>query len=321
MLKLIHSQSDLTSMNVPINMEAMIKGILIRITGMNAAAVLLKGDVGRLQLLRNGQIIVDAGADYIHSLDDHIGGYNNFVSGVGGGGGVEAEDTNYAIYIPCRFFDDNVMLIQPQDNVHLRCTFNSNLNTKITSAGLIEVYLDLEVGVQKYILNLHQFSLTIAGASTRPFTIDTEPNILMALCSATVSSVITLVGSNITDLGVEIGNNKADYSLGALVDSTTFEWEHEASYLLSAVAYAAKGDLTSRLNDIIECKFTVSGASAPEFLILSAKFENDSLGKTISMQRARLTTGLAFKAAQPSITSKETVAVVKRMSGITGARG
>lgn len=318
MLKLIHSQSDLTSMNIPINLNAMVKGILIRISGMNSAAAIVKGDIGRIQVLRGGSTIVDAGADFLYSLNQHIGGYCNFVSGIAGGGGVEAEDTNYSIYIPCRYYDDNVMLIKPEDKMNIRCNFNANLDTRITSAGLVEVFLDLELGIQKYVLNIHQFSETIAGASTRPQSYDAEPNILMCLVSATVSSVLTLVGSNLTDLNVEIGNEKGVYSLGSLVDITTFEFEHEASYLISAIPFASKGDITTRLHDIISLNFVTSGACNPEIMLITAAFENETFARTVSLQRKRLTDRMAHISKMSSPVAKETVAVVRRLSGVTG---
>lgn len=287
-LKRVYSNSNLASLRVNINEEVAIKGIGIRISGTAGATAPVVGDVGRLQYIKNGVTLVDCGFDSLLAFNDIMGGTPN------------RESTNSGVvdlyaYIPRRYLDNNVEHIVPSDNAQIQCTFGANLATRIASGGLVEVYLDLEKGVQLYDLMIRQYSTTISGASTTPIPID-QPNLAFIGLSATVSSVFTLTGSNITQVSYEIGGLSGDASLGALQDNTSFQFNIEnlagtaslVPYELMAALYTAAGDVTSKLFDNLRVGITTSGASVAELFAVGALFNEARLEQTMQKQRARL---------------------------------
>jgi hypothetical protein len=288
MLKRIYEDSSLTSLFAVINEEISFKGIAIRITGTAGATAPVVGDVGRIQYFKKGVAIVDAGFDTLLAFGDLIGGTPN------------RESTNSGVvdlfaYIPRRYLDKNVEHVVPSDNAQIKCTFNANLATRIASAGKVEVYLDIERGVQNYDLVMRQYSDSVSGASVRPMAID-QPNIFFVGSSATVSAVLTLTGSNITQYAVEIGGVQGDCTVGAAQDNTTFQFNIEnlvgtaslVPYELMAALYVGDGDITSKLYDNVRVLITTSGASSPELLIASALFDNDRLNASAGKQKARV---------------------------------
>ncbi len=288
LLKTIYDDSSLASLFAVINEDVSFKGIIVRITGTNGVTAATLADVGRIQYIKNGQVLVDAGYDMLNYLGDIIGGIPNRETTASGA-------LDFFTYIPRRLFDDNVEHVSPTDNAQIKCTFGSNLATRVASAGKVEVLLDLERGVQKYDLALRQYSDSVSGAQTRPWPIE-QPNIILAALSATVSGALTLTGSNISRVFTEVGGLAADASIGALQDNTTAQFGLEditataanLPWPYAAVLYAANGDITSRLYDSLRTVLTTSGASSPELLIASALFDNDKFVDSANKQRARL---------------------------------
>lgn len=304
MLKRIYEDSSLVQLFASINESVSFKGIAIRITGTNGGTAATLGDVGRIQYIKRGVTIIDAGFDALHALCNVLGGFPNNTS-------TTSSTLDFFLYIPRRFNDNNVELVIPSDDAQIKCTFNSNLNTRVASAGKVEVYLDLEEGTQRYDLAIRQYSESIAGASTKPVAYE-QPNILMIGFGATVSAVFTTVGCNITQLTAQIGAQVADFSLGALTDNTQAQFNLEASWLLMGVPYFANGDINSRLSDNLRLGITTSGASTPETLLISALFDNDRLTMSRNAQISSLKSKLANKAAKRDMA---TVAVVQRAVG------
>lgn len=280
MLERIHEDSNLNSMHVVIHEEVFFKGIALRISGTNGATPVALADIGRLQYFKGGEAIIDADFDMLHAMGHIIMG-NPFDNSTGSG------DLDFFLYIPRRLFDRNVDHVLPSDNAQIKITFGSNLATRVASGGLVEVYLDRELGTQRYDLVMRQYSESIAGASTYPWSLS-QPNILMAALSARVSGVLTTVGSNITQLTCQVGDQNSDLSLGALVAYTNAIRELDSDYALATLPFVAQGDITSGLLDSIRVSITTGGASTPELMIVSALFDNARLNMSASQQLARL---------------------------------
>jgi hypothetical protein len=142
---------------------------------------------------------------------------------------------------------------------------------------------------------IRQYSDSVSGASVRPFAVD-QPNIMFVGLSATVSSVLTLTGSNITQVQYEIGGMSGDATIGAVQDNTTFQFNIEnlvgtatlVPYELMGCVYVANGDITSRLYDNIRLLVTTSGASSPEVLVCSASFDEERYVQSTNKQKARV---------------------------------
>lgn len=315
-LKRIYEDSSLTSLFAVINEEVDFKGIAIRITGTAGATAPTVGDVGRIQYIKRGVTIVDAGFDALLAFGDLVGGTPN------------RESTNSGVvdlyaYIPRRYLDDNVEHVVPSDNAQIKAVFNANLNTRIASGGKVEVYLDLEKGVQKYDLLIRQYSDSVAGASVRPFAVD-QPNIIFAGISATVSAVFTLTGSNVTQVSYEIGGLVGDASLGALQDNTTFQFNIEnlvgtaslVPYDLMACVYVANGDVTARLYDNLAMRVTTSGAASLEFFVVSAMFDEKRHEDSVNKQRSRMLDITQRKAQRGDVSTVTTLKQIAASSSV-----
>jgi hypothetical protein len=317
LLKRIYTSSSLTQLFAQINEEVMFKGIAIRISGVAGSTPPAVGDVGRIQYIKKGITMIDCGFDSILSFNDLMSGAPNNESTASG-------VVDFFGYIPRRYLDDNVETVVPADNAQLKCTFTSNLASYIASGGLVEVYLDLDYGVQKYDLVMRQYSDSVSGASNRPFAID-QPNIIFAGLSATVSSVLTLTGSNISSITGSIGGQSLDVSIGALMDNTSFQFNVEnlagtvslLPYTLMAALYTASGDITSRLFDNLAVTVTTSGASSPELLVVSALFNKDRYEQTVNKQRARVLDVTQSKAQKGDAQTIETLKKIANVSAVT----
>lgn len=306
MLERIYEDSNLNSLHVVLHEENSFKGIAIRISGVNGATAVELEDVGRLQYFKGGEALIDADFDMLHSMG-HILMGNPFDNSTASGA------LDYFLYIPRRLFDDNVDHVVPSDNAQIKCTFGANLATRIASGGVVEVYLDRELGIQKYDLVMRQYSETIGGTSTFPWSLS-QPNIMMAALSARVSGVLTTVGSNISQITVQVGDQHSDLSLGALVAYTNAIRELEADYLIAALPFVAQGDITAGLQDSIRFTITTSGASTPEMLLVSALFDNARLNMSASQQVQRIRTIVKKKIDMGQL---NTVSTLKRLTGKT----
>jgi hypothetical protein len=304
MLKRIYEDSSLTQMFAQIKETVSFKGIGIRISGTNGATAVQLADVGRIQYIKNGRTIIDAGFDALHALNHVLGG--NPLDNTTGSGALD-----FYLYIPRRFNDNNVEMVVPSDDAQIKCTFNANLATRIASGGLIQVFLDLEEGSQKYDLAIRQYSESIAGASTNPVAYE-QPNLLLVGLGATVSGVFTLVGSNLTQMTTQVGNQISDFDLATLQANTNAQLNLEADNLLLGVPYLAAGDINSRLHDNARMSFTTSGASVPETILMSALFDNKRLTHSRQIQSASLRRVITSKNNKGDV---ETVATVQRIVG------
>lgn len=308
MLERIYEDSNLNSMHVVIREEVTFKGIALRISGTNGATPVALADIGRLQYFKGGEAIIDSDFDMLHSMG-HILMGNPFDNSTGSGA------LDMFLYIPRRLFDNNVDHVLPSDNAQLKITFGANLATRVASGGIVEVYLDRELGIQRYDLVMRQYSETIGGASTFPWSL-AQPNIMFAALSARVSGVLTTVGSNITQLTVQVGDQNSDLSLGALVAYTNAIRELETDYALATLPFVAQGDITASLHDSIRVSVTTSGASTPELLLVSALFDNNRLNMSASQQLSRLRGLIKNKIDKKQF---NTVKTLQRLTGKTFA--
>jgi len=316
LLKRIYEDSSLASLFQVINEEVDFKGIAIRISGTAGATPPVVGDVGRIQFIKRGVVVVDAGFDMMLAFDDLLGGTPNREST---GSGV----VDLFCYIPRRYLDDNVEHVVPADNAQIKATFNANLATRIASAGKVEVYLDIEKGVQKYDMIIRQYSDSVAGASVRPFAID-QPNIMFAGLSATVSAVLTLTGSNISQVQYELGGLSGDATIGAIQDNTSFQFNIEnlagtaalMPYELLGAIYVANGDITSRLYDNLRLLVTTTGAASPEVLVASASFDEERFIQSTNKQKARVLDIQQRKAAKGDTDTIKTLSAVAQTNAI-----
>lgn len=316
LLKRIYEDSSLASLFQVINEEVDFKGIAIRISGTAGATAPVVGDVGRIQFIKRGVVVVDSGFDMLLAFDDLLGGTPNRESTASG-------VVDLFCYIPRRYLDDNVEHVVPADNAQIKATFNANLATRIASGGKVEVYLDIEKGVQKYDMIIRQYSDSVSGASVRPFAID-QPNIMFAGLSATVSAVMTLTGSNITQVQYEIGGLSGDATVGAIQDNTSFQFNIEnlvgtaslMPYELLGAIYVANGDITSRLYDNLRLLVTTSGASSPEVLVASASFDEERFIQSTNKQKARVLDIQQRKSAKGDTDTIKTLSAVAQANAI-----
>lgn len=288
LLKSVHEKSDLLSMYVPLNFEATFSAIVIKISGTNGATKTELADVGRITYEKNGVTIVDAGFDMLHALNHVLGGNPKDTTSNSGA-------LNFYASIPRGFNDRNIEHVTPNDNAMLRCQFNSNMATRIASGGVVEVYLQLENGTQSYELKINQFQEDIGGASVQPVSYESNKNILLVGCSAIVSDVLTLTGSNLDRIGYEIGGNSGNPTIGAITDNTNYEFDLEDDYNNICIPYVALGDPTSRLHDNINFNFDTSGASSVQTVIMSASFDVDRFNKSVRRQTGILQAQIASK--------------------------
>lgn len=305
MIYRVYSESNLVSLHCPINFECSIKGIGVRITGTNGATAAQLADVGRITYKKNGKTLVSMGYDFIQALNHILGGNpkdNTTASGA----------LDFYSYIPRRFFDRNVDYITKKDNAVIEASFNSNLDTRVSSGGLVEVYLDIEEGVQAYDLCLNQYTDSASGSGVWPISIKANPNLLMVAVSDVVSNVLTLSSSNYSQVVTRVGDRVSSASIGALLDHTNFMMNLETDFSLCAVPFVASGDITSKLDDSVSLEITTGGTAQMEIGIMSANFNDEKNLETIKKQRARFND----KTRQASEQGRASdVTVVKRLAG------
>lgn len=302
MLRRIYEDDNLASLLAHIDESVDFRGICIRISGTTDTAQTLKLDeIGRIQYIKRGVTIIDADFDYLHALNHIIGG--NPLDNA-----AEAGATEFFVYIPRSFKDTNIEHVVPADNAQIRCTFNAALATKLVTSPLVQVFLDVEKGSQKYDLVIRQWAHSISGAATVPIVYE-QPNIMLVALSDRESGDLTLAASNITQLTFAIGGEVSDYDLGSLEAVTNALMRIEADFVLAALPYIAQGDITSRLSDNIRFGVTTSGAAITEVLILSALFDFGRFQHTARAQMERVRTVVSHKTAK---NQKDTVLTLKR---------
>ena len=304
MLKRIYSDTGTSQLHVVIKEAVSFKGIAIKCYDATQVGTLAIGEVGRVQYIKKGVTIIDAGFDTLCHMQELLGGYSAVESNAGA-------VLNFFCYIPRRFLDNNVEHVVPSDNAQLKISFPAAFATAMAAmTEAVEVFLDLEDGVQKYDLAINQYSETIAGASVRPVTYY-QNNIFLVGVSATVAAVLTTAASAISQLSIQIGEKAGDMGLNALIDYTNTIFKREATQALMTVPYISMGDITSRLEDSVRLSFTVSGASNPETVIYSAMFTDDRLKHTSKLQLVKLQSQLARKIT----TDPEAIKVVQKVAG------
>ena len=303
MLRRIYEDSNLAQTLCQFQQEASFKGIAIRISGVNTATAATLADIGRVQFIKNGTSIIDAGFDALIQANHVMGGNPKDTS-------VASGELDLFLYIPRRFNDNNVETVIPSDNAHITITHHANLDTRVASAGKVEVYLDIEQGVQKYDMAIRQYSETMGGAGVRPVALD-QPNIMGVFIGDTESGVFTLDATNISQLTCEVGSDTSDLSIGALEDYTNVAFNLEADFDDMGVMYFASGDVTSRLFDNVRISFTTTGAAQPETLIYSALYEPKRLKETANKQASRLRSIMTSKKSRNQLA---TVAAVNTLS-------
>ena len=113
--------------------------------------------------------------------------------------------------------DNNVEHVKASDNAQIRITFPAAFATALAAmTEPVEVFLDLEDGVQKYDLEIKQYTETMAGAGVLPVTYN-QTDICMVALSATVGGVITTAASNLTQFAIEVGKKHGDFGLTSLI--------------------------------------------------------------------------------------------------------
>lgn len=304
MLERIYERDNLQSLHQVIHEEVSFKGIALRISGTNGATKVELEDIGRLQYFKGGEAIIDADFDMLMSMGHIFGG--NPVDNTTDSGALD-----FFLYIPRRFFDKNVDHVVPSDNAQIKITFGANLATRVASGGLVELYIDRELGVQKYDMVMRQYSETIAGSATYPWSVS-QPNIVLTALSSRVSGVLTTVGSNISQVTLQVADQHSDLSLGALVGYTNAKFTLESDYLISTIPFVAQGDITAGLTDSVRFGITTSGAANPELLIVSALFDNNRLNLTAANQNARINAIIQSKVSKRQF---NTVKVLQRLTG------
>jgi len=307
MLYKIYEDSNLSSLSCPIRENVSFKGICIRITGTNESTEAELEDVGLIQYVKNGQQMINCNFDWLMALSHMLGGNPKDDSTSSGA-------LRFFVYIPRFFFDDNVEHVTPEDNARISCTFNAGLDTGIASGGKVEVFLDVEDGIQKYDLIINTHAESMAGAATAVMTLE-QPNILAIGVSDLVSSVLTTASSAITKYSIAVGGvSHGDAAIGSWVDYTNCVMNLESDYVIATLPFRASGDITSRLKDTANLSIVTSGAAEPQVVVLSAQFDDKRLTRSLDARNARI-----IERTQSKILSNraDTLAVVKRVAGVT----
>jgi len=288
MLKKIEETTSLNQLHATFKQNLSFKEIIIHIVGTNdTAQTLALADIGRVRYEKNGEVMVDAGFDFLHGMSSINGGHAKAESAT-------ASDVDIWLSIPRYFNDKNVETVVPSDQAQLLITFNSAFATALASATT-RVYVNQEEGVQNYDLQIKQFRHDISGAGDIPVKFN-EMNILQIALSDIVSSVLTLSSSNITRVTTQVDEQSgASIPVSSLQANTNYNHRLEAAYNNIAVIYEAEGDVTSRLSDGVDFSFGTSGAATPEVLIISAFFDEDRKNKTRRSQSLRFESKLKIK--------------------------
>lgn len=311
-LKRLSSNSNLVSQLLTIDEELTVKGFAMRMADATQVLQLLPAEIGRITYSKNGKTLVDVGVDFLIALGDLMGGFSENTS-------VLNAELEYWIYIPRRYKNDNnVELIKPSDKAQIRITFGSDVAaTMIAATEAIEIYADIDDGVQKYELEILQVSDSIGGAGNVPFNVSAT-NILMVLLSDSNSGVLTLAGSNIDQVTMDIGQHAFDMSTVALLSDTNYHNHFETETDLLGVVYDARGTISGKLHDNTRLKFTTSGAATPEVITIGAKFNDARSRESLKLEANKLRERITAKTAKGDT---DTVLAIQRFAGRAASAG
>jgi hypothetical protein len=283
MIKKIHEVQTVSAFRAEIRTSESFSHIALQFTGTNdTAQTLTLGNIGRIVVEKNGVQIVSANYDYLHSLNQIMGGTPRFDSATAGA-------VSTFLLIPRRFNDDNVETVTPADQYSISCTFNAAVDTAIAGNLTVRVGIVPERGVQKYDLGITQFTESVAASSTPVFEYS-KPNIIMVLGSDLVSAVLTTASSNISTLAVNMDDfHSSHWPWTGWTGFTSAEFEIEAAFVLATVLWESTGDITSRLFDRVQVEVNngSGGTATPEFLVLNQYYDLSRLDATIAAQTRR----------------------------------
>lgn len=307
-LKRLSSNSNLAQQIFTFEEEIQVKGFAMRLADATQVGQLLPWEIGRMVYTKNGHTLVDVGSDALMALGNLMGGYSENESGNG------AVLENW-IYIPRRFKNDNnVELIKPSDKAQIRITFGSDVAVAMAAATEnIEIYADMEDGIQKYELEILQVSATIGGTGNTPFAVQAN-NILMIVVSDVVSNILTFASSNITQITLDIGGRHHDMSVPALLSDTQYHHRVETETELVGVIYDTQGTISGKLHDEARLKFTTSGSANPQVITLGAKFNNARTKESTKIEINKVRAAIARKAERGDT---DTIQAVQRFAGGT----
>lgn len=283
-LQLLDESTNLVNNIVHFRQPMQLKGLVIHITGVNGATPVAIADVGKIILKNRKDEIVNCQADSILSLNHQIGG--NPLDNSAGSGALEM-----FLYIPFHYDDKNVLTMLPKDQYQLTLDHNSELATRIASAGKVRVYADVAYGVSAYIPIIRQYAFSANASGKIIETVRTQ-NIYGIMISDIVSSVQTLVASNISTIQLNVGDFDSRLDLDAVIATSNYKMEVESDYSISAMAYIADGDVTQRFSDSADVYIDIgSGGSATvQILMLGALFDGERTLETKNAQLDRLET-------------------------------
>lgn len=309
MLYKIYESDNLTSMLVNLKGSYSFKGIVIRITGTNGATPATLDDVGRIVYQKKGATIIDMAFGYFTAIGDLIAGVPDTTS-------TASSTLDLYGYIPRRWGDSNVEHVSSNDNASIAITFGANLATRVASGDKVEVYLDLEDGIQKYDLMFKQYGFSQGGAGTPHISIE-QDNIVSVFMTEYLSSILTLASGLVTAVNGNLGHKNINASIGALIDDTCFKHhiEQTADDILAVNLFNAEGDITSGLIDGLTLNITTSAATIIELGIVSMSFDPSKLDKSVMAQQTRVNTIVNSKVARGKTAD---VATLKKISARVG---
>lgn len=309
MLNKIYESDNLSAMLVNLKGNYSFKAIVIRITGTNGVTPATLDDVGRIVYQKKGFTIIDMAFEYFSAINDLISGIPDVTSPASGA-------LDFFISIPRRWGDSNVEHISSNDNASLSINFGTNLETRIGSGGKVEVYLDVEDGIQKYDLMFKQYGFSQGGAGTPHIAIE-QDNIVSIFMTEYLSSELTLASGLVTAIQGNLGHKNINASIGAIIDDTSYKYriEQTPDDIKAVNLFNAEGDITSGLIDGVAFNTTVSGATIIELAMVSMFFDPDKLTKSVLAQQTRVNTIVNSKIARGKTND---VATLRKISARVG---
>lgn len=283
-LQLLHEETNLVNNIVHFRQPMQLKGLVIHITGTNGATPVAIADIGKIILKNRKDEIVNCQADSVLSYNHQVGG--NPLDNSTGSGALEM-----FLYIPFGYDDKNVLTMLPKDQYQLTLDHNSELATRIASGGKVRVYADVSYGVSAYTPIMRQYAFSANASGKILETVRTQ-NIYAIMISDIVSSVQTLVGSNISTVQLNVGDFDSRLDLDAVIAMSNYKMKVESDYNLSAMAYISDGDITQRFSDSADIYIDVGsgGSVTVQILMLGALFDSERALATQNAQIDRLQT-------------------------------
>jgi hypothetical protein len=213
-----------------------------------ASVTLTRANMGNVQLIWNGDPIINVDAELLNLLGNVYGGVSEFSSATGAA-------CRMMVYIPTgTYFDSlNIYDVAENDQVNFKLDFPDLALAANVDSGMVRVYGKEKAGVMNYLYNLISRNVVASGASTLA---DTYP-------LNNVSQIILKnpAGSNVTDLQIKKdGRSIIDCPVDVL--NSYSDWIHqlEATNTTIVVELAESKSIREVLGASIEYKYVFSGA-------------------------------------------------------------